>query len=389
MKTTKSISKGIADFSIDVSRDVIDDLKRRLRYTRWPDEVHNAEWEYGTSLHYMKNFVKYWIEKYDWRIQEIYLNNLPQYHTRIDGFNIHFIHIRGKAERSVPLLLLHGFPETCFKMLKLIPMLTGPGKFDKSFSFDLIIPSLPGFGFSEKPSAKGFSVEAVADLMNKLMVEKLDYSNYGVHGGDWGSSITEQLAIRHPHRLIGIHMTDIPFWRMFTMNPGDLSPAEKDFMQRGQQWQLKEGAYGLIQATEPQTLSYGLNDSPAGLAAWILNKFRKWSDCNGDLGNKFSKDDLITNIMIYWITQSINSASRYYFESNKKHPTNNLRIGTPTGVAIFPKDLVPAPREFGERFYNIRSWTEMPRGGHFAAMEEPELLAKDIWNFFYQVNSQN
>jgi len=374
-------------YSIDVHQNVLEDLRLRLINMRWPDEIQDAEWSYGTNLIYLQQLVKYWQKEYDWREEERKLNRLNHYKASVNGLGIHFIYERGKSKNSIPLLLSHGYPDSFVRMLKLIPMLTDPGAYggDPEQSFDVIIPSLPGMGFSDKPWQKGFTTKDVADIFAKLMHDVLGYEQFAAHGGDWGSSVTEQLAVHHAHLLSAIHLTEIPFWRLFGIKQKNLSKVEQDYMKRGQQWQMKEGAYNIMLATKPQTVTYALNDSPVGLAAWIIEKFQAWCDCDEDLEKSFTKDELLTNIMIYWVTQTIGSAGRYYYETQHKPFENGqVRVEVPTGVAIFPKDLVPSPREFGERFYNIRSWTEMPEGGHFAAMEAPELLAADMRKFFFQ-----
>jgi pimeloyl-ACP methyl ester carboxylesterase len=372
-------------FRIDVQQNILDDLQLRLLNTRWPDEIKDEDWNYGADQVYMKELVRYWKEQYDWRAQEEKLNQFSHYRTVIDGYGLHFIQQRGKGENRIPLLLIHGWPDSFHRMYKIIPLLTDANAHgrEEAQSFDVIIPSIPGFGFSDKLTDRKFHPKTVADLFATLMRDVLGYEKFAVHGGDWGSSIAEQMAFHHADSLIGIHLTDIPFWRLFSIKPDELTKPEQDYMKRGQEWSTKGGTYGLMQATRPQTLSYGLNDSPIGLAAWIVDPFRSWSDCNGDIENCFSKDELLTNIMIYWVTQTISSSMRIYYETGKMIPwPQKGRVETPTGVAIFPKDLVTAPREFGDRFYNIQSWHEMPRGGHFAALEQPELLADDISQFF-------
>jgi pimeloyl-ACP methyl ester carboxylesterase len=366
-------------FKINISDQVLDDLQHRLKNTRWPDQVKNAGWDYGTNLNYLKEFCNYWHEDYNWRVQETQLNLLHHFLITIDDIDLHFIHEKGKGKRSVPLLLTHGFPDSFVRFLKLIPLLTAEDK--DGFSFDVIIPSIPGYGFSDRAAEKGMSPIQVADLFAALM-SSMGHSKFMAHGGDWGSSITEQLALNHADVLAGIHLTDIPYKRIFSVNPDELTPEEKQFIQRGKQWSMQEGAYAMIQATKPQTLAYGINDSPAGLAGWILELFRSWCDCDGNLENKFTKDELLTNISIYWFTQTVNSAFRLYYESMKApDPDPSARVNTPTAGAIFPKDIVPSPQAFAKRFFNIKQWTEMPRGGHFAAMEEPHLLAADIRTF--------
>jgi pimeloyl-ACP methyl ester carboxylesterase len=273
-------------------------------------------------------------------------------------------------------------------MVKLIPLLTDPAAHGGSAgdAFDVVVPSLPGYGFSDRPTEKGFGKGRIADLFNTLMTAELGYERYGAHGGDWGSAITEQLALNHAASLVGIHLTDIPFGHLFTIPPDHMTEAEQKYLKAGQAWQMSEGAYALIQSTKPQTLAYGLSDSPAGLAAWIVEKFRLWSDCDGDVEQRFSKDELLSNITLYWVTETINSANRIYSESmvSMRDPSEaqQIRPDVATGVAIFPKDIVPAPRAFVEGVFNVQRWTDMPRGGHFAALEEPELLAEDRRAFF-------
>jgi pimeloyl-ACP methyl ester carboxylesterase len=373
-------------FQIKVSQPVLTDLEKRLKQTRWPDEVIGANWDYGTNLAYLKELVAYWQNDFDWREQEKMLNEFKHFKVDVDGFNLHFIHEHGKGPHPTPLLLTHGWPDSFYRFYKIIPMLTDPARYggNPEDSFDVVVPSLPGYGFSERPTEKSFQGEQVVDLFAKLMTETLGYERFAAHGGDVGSGMTEALVATRPELLVGIHLTDIPYTHIFTTPPEELSEAEQKYLEAGQQWQMQEGAYALLQGTKPQTLAYGLNDSPAGLAAWIVEKFRAWSDCDGEVEKRFSKDELLTNIMIYWATQTIGSSFLSYYggqgQGQKKEAWKRPEV--PTGVAIFPKDIVPAPREFGERVFNIQRWTEMPKGGHFAALEEPELLVKDMQAFF-------
>jgi pimeloyl-ACP methyl ester carboxylesterase len=372
-------------FSINIPQLTLDDLRERLIRTRWPDEVDEANWDYGTNRAYLQELVHYWHDVFDWREQEAMLNQFHQFKTTIDGFGIHFIHERGKGPNPIPILLTHGWPDSFLRMYKLIPLLTDPEKYGgrAEDSFDVVVPSIPGYGFSDRPREKGFTSGRVADLFTRLMTESLDYSQFGAHGGDWGSSITEQLAFNHPDSLIGIHLTDIPYHHLFTVKPDELTPDEQEYLKAGQAWQMQEGAYALIQSTKPQTLAYGLNDSPAGLLAWIIEKFQRWSDSDGVLERKFTKEELLTNATIYWVTETINSSIRLYYEAQHQPPYSTTeQTEVPTGIALFPKDLIPPPRAFADRFFNIQRWTMMPNGGHFAALEEPELLAKDIQSFF-------
>jgi microsomal epoxide hydrolase len=371
-------------FQIAVPESTLEDLKRRLAHTRWPDSVAGAQWDYGTNLDYLRELVEYWRTKFDWRAQERELNRFAQFRTEIDGFGLHFIHERGKGPAPLPILLSHGWPDSFTRMLKLIPRLTDPAAYGgtPADAFDVIVPSVPGFGFSDRPAERGFTVTRIAGLFAKLMRDELGYRRHAAHGGDWGSVITRILAEQAPEQLAGIHLTDVPYWRLFETPVQDQSPAEQQFLQSRRVWARTEGGYAAIQATKPQTLAVGLNDSPAGLASWIVEKYRSWSDCGGNVERRFTKDELLTNITIYWATDTIHSACRTYYESQRDLPQAPQRVSVSTGVAMFPKDLVVAPREAGERHFNIQRWTELPRGGHFAAHEEPDLLAHELREFF-------
>ncbi len=377
----------VNSFEISVSDEILLDLRRRLCEARWPDEILDSGWRYGTNLGYLKDLVNYWRTEFDWRSQEKMLNDYKHFKTNIDGLNVHFIHEKGKGSNNLPLIITHGWPSTILEMYKVIPLLTDPVAYggDGEDAFDVVAPSLPGFGFSDSPLAGGMDVESVASLWNKLMTENLGYSRFGSHGGDIGAGVTSQLGRNHSDNLFGIHLTSVTRPNPY-LGPGsrDLTNAEKIHMGQREDWQLEEGGYNHIQSTKPQTLSYGLNDSPVGLAAWILEKYRTWSDSDGNVETRFSKDELLTNITIYWVTKTIGSSVRMYYENQKNiwNPDKEEIVDTPTGVAIFPYDLATPPREWAERSYNIQRWTNMPRGGHFAAMEEPELLVEDIRNFF-------
>lgn len=372
-------------FKVQVKQETLDDLRARLAQTRWIDEIEGANWDYGTNSSYLKKLCAYWQNEFDWRKQEEYLNTLNHFRAEIDGFGIHFIHERGKGDNPLPLLLTHGWPDSFIRFHKIIPLLTDPESYDGKAedAFDVIVPSIPGYGFSDHPKAKGMNTQRIADLFAKLMTNELGYAKFAAHGGDWGSGITEQVALNHAEALVGIHLTDVPYHHLFAVQAKDLSEAEQAYLKAGKKWQMEEGAYAMIQGTKPQTLAYGLNDSPAGLAAWIIEKFRSWSDSNGDLESCFTKDELLTNLTIYWASETISSAVRLYYEAMRNPPSKAAgRVEVPTGVAIPSKDLVPAPREFGERFYNLQHWTQLSRGGHFAAMEEPQLLVEDLRAFF-------
>lgn len=370
-------------FQIDIPQQTIADLRERLRNTRWPDSLHEPDWQLGTDIAYLKEITDYWQHTFDWQKQQEKLNELPHFTTEIDGFRIHFIYQKGKGPSPVPLLLCHGWPDSFLRFQKLIPMLTDPVAHggDAWDAFDIIVPSLPGFGFSDRPAEKKSFIAWTARLLHKLMTETLGYTRYAAHGGDVGSGLVERLGMTEPDSLIGIHLLDIPYWHLFAIQPDDLDAGEKQYLETGQNWQFTEGGYAIIQSTKPESLAFGLNDSPVGLAAWILEKFYRWSECNGNLENSYSKDELLNNITLYWATQTIRSSFTPYFDEDQTPPQMEAKIGVPTGVAIFPKDIIPAPRSFAERFYNVVRWTEMPRGGHFSAWEEPELLAAELRAF--------
>jgi pimeloyl-ACP methyl ester carboxylesterase len=374
----------IQSYPINIHSSILDELRYRLKNARWTSDINNDNWETGANAAYLKELCDYWSRDFNWQKAESLLNSFSHFKASIDGTGIHFIHEKGKGANSVPILLIHGFPDSFIRFLKVIPLLTAAD--EDGFSFDLVIPSIPGFGFSDIPDEPGMNQQRIATLFTKLMKEELGYSGFFVHGGDWGSTITEQIAINNPQYLKGIYLTDIPWHHLFSIPSGELTASEKKYIQAGQQWNQTEGGYAMIQSTKPQSLGYGLNDSPVGLAGWIIEKFYSWSDCKGKLENIFTKDELLTNLTIYWATQSINSAIRLYYEAaaaiqqqSKEMAVRKLEV--PTGVAIFPGDLVPAPREFAERIFNVRQWTEMPVGGHFTAMEQPDLFTKDLRKF--------
>jgi pimeloyl-ACP methyl ester carboxylesterase len=384
----------VKPFKIEIAEQTLEDLRRRLENTRWANEIADTGWEYGTNPDYLKELVEYWRRDFEWRKQEEALNQYSHFRAEIDGFGVHFIHERGKGKYPLPIILTHGYPDSFVRFLKVIPMLTNPERYggEAEDSLDVVIPSLPGYGFSDHPmerGERGMNATRIAALFHRLMTEELGYKRFAAQGGDWGSSVTRQLALDYPDSLVGIHLTDVPAWMFVNDPPQDLSEAERAYFAYGEQWSMEEGGYAMIQSTRPQSLAYAMNDSPAGLAAWIVEKFRAWSDCDGNVESRFSKDELLTNLTIYWATQTANSAFRIYYESRHNPPTNvRARVRTPTAVAIFPKDLVPAPPEFAERVCNLQRWTEMPRGGHFAAWEEPELFAEDIRAFFRTLREQ-
>ena len=385
----------IQSFKIAVPQATLDDLRSRLAHTRWPDEVEGASWDYGTNLQYIKELTDYWQYQYDWRKHEAELNTFAQFKAEVDGVGIHFIHERGKGPNPTPIILLHGWPDSFYRMHKIIPLLTDPAGYggNPADSFDVIVPSLPGFGFSDRPRERGATSIRTAELLTQLMKDVLGYKHFAAAGGDIGSRVTRLLALAHPESLVGIHLTDVGFPREIAFPPDLSNPsaAEQQFLGSVQRWFMQESGYIMIQSTKPQTLAYGLNDSPVGLATWIVEKFRAWSDCDGDIEQRFSKDELLNNIMIYWVTETISSSARLYYEDSHAAPQlkQGKYIEVPAGVATFPKDLTLPPRELGERFLRVERWTEMPRGGHFAAQEEPKLLVEDMSAFFHDLKAKN
>jgi len=370
----------IKPFSVNIAQQVLDDLKLRLDLTRWPDEIEGSGWNYGTDLSYMKELVTYWRHTFDWRKVETEVNSYPNFTADIDGQQIHFIHIKGRGKRSVPLIITHGWPGSFLEMMKLIPLLTE----NPDFSFDLVIPSVPGFGFSGKVSGPGCNSEFVAGIWHQLMTE-LGYKRYGAQGGDIGSGVSTWLSLKYPAHVIGLHLNYIPgSYKPYLADGEQLSAEVLAFQKTGTEWLAREGAYAHMHATKPLTAAYGLNDSPAGLCAWIVEKFSGWSDNGGNIENIFTKDELLANVTLYWVTQTIHSSMRMYNE-NSKRPLmfkENESVKVPVGFARFPKELPTPPRSYIEKGYHIRHWTAMPAGGHFAAVEQPELLSKDMIDFF-------
>jgi pimeloyl-ACP methyl ester carboxylesterase len=369
-------------FNIAVPQNVLDDLYARLKQTRWTDEPANAGWHYGTNPTYLRELVEYWQTKYDWRKQEAMLNQFPQYISKIDGIDIHFIYIKGKGANAKPLILTHEWPDSFQRFYKVIPMLTDPashgGNADESF--DLIIPSIPGHGFSGHQSVTS---DRTAGIWASLMKDVLGYTHFYA-AGDW--AVTKALALKNPGIVKGIHLTDTGYPNG-TEDWSKLSPAEQQFGQSIQGWFFAEGAFNMIQSTKPQTLGYGLNDSPVGLASWIIEKFYSWSDTKGDMENSFTKDELLTNIMIYWVSQTINTSIRRYLEDTRAlyaqgMPKPDPRVEVPTAVAIFPGDS-QTPREWADRRVNVTRYNKMPKGGRFAALEVPELWVNDVRAFFW------
>jgi pimeloyl-ACP methyl ester carboxylesterase len=375
-------------FAVAVDEEVLLDLRARIRRTRWPEAAPGAPWEQGTDLDYLREVLSYWADGFDWRAQERELNAWQHFTTEVDGVRIHYVHERARSGDGVPLILSHGWPSTFAELLPLVPLLTDPAAHGiDGPAFDLVIPSLPGYGFSGRPARTGVTTRFTASLWHRLM-RGLRYTRYGAHGGDWGASVSTFMALDDPEPMIGLHLGNLdndPY-----TGPGSrpLSDAERAYRSDWQRWLDTEYAYGAIQSTRPQTLAYALNDSPAGLAGWILEKWRAWSDSGGDPERRFSRDFLLTTVTLYWATATIASSMRDYYDNRWSADAAigpDDFVGVPTAIAAFTRHFAPEgdmPREWAERLYDVRRWTPMPAGGHFPAVEEPELLARDIATFF-------
>jgi pimeloyl-ACP methyl ester carboxylesterase len=376
-------------FSVDINEEVLTDLRRRIIETRWPEAAPGAPWEYGTDLQYLKELLRYWGDRFDWRARERELNQFDHFRTELDGIAIHFVHQRAADGRGIPLVLTHGWPSNFLEMLPLVPLLTDPSAHGiDGPSFDVVITSLPGYGFSERPSRPGVTFRYTAGLWHQLM-RRLGYERYGAYGTDNGAVVTTHMALQDPEPMIGIHLSVITHPPEPGPGSRPLSEPERAYLEDARRWVEAESGYSEVQRTKPQTVAYALNDSPAGLASWILEKWRSWSDSRGDLESRFSRDFLLTLVTIFWVTQTITTSMRDYLDSESRKFGGPIRPGefvdVPTGVALFSHEFVPTgvpPREWAERLYNVCRWTPMPSGGHFAAVEEPELLARDIAGFF-------
>jgi pimeloyl-ACP methyl ester carboxylesterase len=373
----------IKPFEVHVPDEAILDLKERLARTRWPDELNDENWRYGTSMVYLKELCAYWASEFDWRAVETQLNTFAQFKTRIEGLDLHFIHVRSRHEHARPMIITHGWPGSVLEFMDLIPRLTDPtahgGKAEDAFH--VVCPSMPGYGFSEASKSPGMTPASIAKLQVQLMA-KLGYKNYIAQGGDWGSMVSTEMARADQSNCAGLHLN-----MLIALPPegdnnamGGLSAEEAHNMQNSTEFSKEGMGYYQIQSTKPQTLGYGLTDSPAGQAAWIVEKFRAWSDCDGDVERSYNKDQLLGNISLYWFTATATSSARLYFETvHSKIASPYVKV--PTGAALFPKELMKSPRKWADAAYNIVHWESYPRGGHFAAMEVPDLLTEDIRKF--------
>jgi pimeloyl-ACP methyl ester carboxylesterase len=351
----------------------LDDLVNRLRNTRWPSEYANDTWAYGTNKAYLQELVRYWANDFDWQAQEAWLNSFAHYKTGIDGLGIHYIHQRSANPAAIPILLLHGWPGSFVQMLKLVPLLT---------DFHVVVASLPGFGLSDAATAPGLAMERIAGLMNKLMVDVLGYKRYGARGSDLGGVTIDQLGRLYPDSIIGAHLTQIIVAGAPPAPPENATQAERDFLAASVVVSNTEIGYARVHSTKPQTLAYGLTDSPAGLAAWIIEKYRTWGDTGGNIESRFNRDFLLTTLTTYWLTQTIAPSVRTYYEMYRNRG-NTSRVGVPVGFLMAKKDMFPpAPREWAERTHNVVHFSETATGGHFLEWEEPDVVARDMRLFF-------
>ena len=373
-------------FTLTVPDSAVADLRERLARTRFPDQAPGEPWAYGTNVDYLRELVAYWRSGFDWRTQEARLNAFPQFKAPLHDIDVHFLHVPGKGPNPCPLLLMHGWPGSVYEFLDLIPRLTDPAGFggDPADAFTVVAPSLPGYGLSFRPGQKRFGIEEIADCLADLMTETLGYRRFAAQGGDWGGITASRMGYAHADKLIGIHVNLLAVRRDGSALATP-APEERKYLDELAHWLREETGYQWIQGTRPQTLSFGLTDSPTGLAAWIVEKFRAWSDCGGDVESAFTRDQLLANISLYWFTGAIGSSFfPDYFRMHRPWPIpDGGSIGVPTGYSDFPREILRAPRSLAARTYtDIRRWTVMPRGGHFAAMEQPEALAGEIQAFF-------
>lgn len=374
-------------FRISIPDSAIQDLHSRLEKARFPTTLYPESWEDGASSGFMTRLLDEWLHKFDWRVQEERLNRLPNQMMRVDDQDIHFVHQRGMGPSPMPLVITHGWPGSFIEMEHLIPRLTDPGAHggDPADAFHVVVPSLPGYGFSPAPSHAGVSSREIAILWRGLMAG-LGYDRFGAQGGDIGAGVSMWLARLFPDTVSGIHLNYIPgsFRPPLEKRTAPLTTEEQAFLDKGASWSALEGAYAALQATKPQTLSFALTDSPLGLAAWIAEKVRSWSDCDGDIETVISLETLLTDISLYWFSDSLSASFRLYKE-NRLRPlvfAPDERVTPPLGVAVFPRELPMPPLSWLERVFDVRRWTSMPVGGHFAALEQPELLAEEIRAFF-------
>jgi epoxide hydrolase len=373
------VTDAIEPFTIRVDDAVLDDLRARLARTRVPDDVEGAGWDYGIPSAYLRALVDTWRDEFDWRAQERRLNEFAHFRTVLDGQSVHFLHARSPHDAACPLLLTHGWPGSVVEFLDVIPMLTHPEEHGGSASdaCHVIAPSLPGYGFSEPTRTRGWDVPRIARAFIELLA-RLGYSRYVAQGGDWGAQVATRIGALDPEHCAAIHL-NMPIAER-PSEPVELSDADQEGLAALAAFSRDESGYALEQSTKPQTLGVALNDSPAGLLAWIVEKFRAWSDCDGDPETVFTRDQLLTNVTTYWVTETITSSARLYWE-HRRSAEPQAPVTVPTGVARYPKEVLRYPRPWVEAAYHVTYWNDLPRGGHFAAMEQPDLFVGDLRAF--------
>ncbi len=374
-------SNPIDPFRIQASDSALEDLNRRLRATRWPDAETVDDWSQGIPLAYVREVCEYWAEKYDWRQREALLNEFPQFHTEIDGCDIHFVHARSKHENALPLVITHGWPGSIVEFQKVIGPLSDPTSYggEASDAFHVVCPSLPGYGFSGKPTATGWGIERIADTWGKLM-RRAGYERYVAQGGDWGAMVTTYIGIRDPQHCAGIHL-NMPIALPDPETLGDLTEREKSAMASMEHYQQWDSGYSKQQSTRPQTVGYGLVDSPTAQAAWILEKFWSWTDCDGHPENVLSRDELLDNVMLYWLPGTGASSARLYWESFNSPSFDPVKV--PVGCSIYPREIFRTSKRWAEkRFGDLLHWNELDKGGHFAAFEQPATFVDEVRRCF-------
>lgn len=370
-------------FQVSIADQDLAELRSRPRSTRWPASAPGEAWRQGVDLDYLQRLCGYWADEFDWTAQVRWLNTFDHYRVNVDGVAIHFVYCPARGGHGVPLILTHGWPSAFVEYLPVASLLNDPeGHGIDGPAFDVVIPSLPGYAYSERPEREGLNYREVARLWHRLM-NTPGFERYVCGGTDFGSGVATMMAMDHPSAVYGLHLSNLELQPSTGVGVRPLSAVERSYVARSEAWWRSEGGYKEIQATRPQTIGYALNDSPAGLGAWIVEKWRAWGDTHGDVDARFSRDFLLTIVTLYWLTETATTAARDYFD-NRWHPvrlTAGDRVGVPTAVAVFDDPAGVPPREWADRLYNVTRWTPMPRGGHFAAVEDPELLARDIATF--------
>jgi epoxide hydrolase len=376
----------IQPFTLNIPQADLDDLHERLARTRWPDAPAGADWSYGIPVAYVRDLAEYWRTRYDWRAQEARLNAFPQFTTAIDGQTVHFLHVRSPEPDALPILLTHGWPGSIVEFLEVIGPLSNPRAYgaDPAYAFHVVVPSIPGFGLSGPTQVTGWTVPRVAEAWAELM-RRLEYARYVAHGGDFGAVISRQLGLAHPENVIALHLTAIYSASATAENADPLVEAEKRSVEAGQRYQYELGGYAAVQSTRPQSIAYGLTDSPVAQLAWIVERFKDWTDCTDVPEDAVDRDALLTNVMLYWLTGTAGSSARYYREGTETWGEPDPPSPVPTAVAVFPRDIAIPIRRLAEPNHNIVRWTEFDRGGHFAAMEEPDLIIADLRAFLRDI----